>query len=161
MDHPHNAFKHAIARRATHADRAVRSSRAARSRPRSCRIRGFDWLLIDTEHSPNELPDVLAQLQAVQAGTASAIVRPAWNDIVLIKRFLDIGAQTLLMPCSLQTPDEARRAVLEATRYPPGGIREHHRQRPRQPLRPGMIDYLKEREPRNLPAGAGRDQERA
>ena len=82
---------------------------------------GFDWLLLDTEHSPNEVPDVLAQLQSVQAGTASAIVRPAWNDIVLIKRFLDIGAQSLLIPF-VQTPEEARRAV-EATRYPPGGIR--------------------------------------
>jgi 4-hydroxy-2-oxoheptanedioate aldolase len=67
------------------------------------------------------VPDVLAQLQASQAGTASAIVRPAWNDMVLIKRFLDIGAQNLLIPF-VQTPEEARRAV-EATRYPPGGIR--------------------------------------
>jgi len=82
---------------------------------------GFDWLLLDTEHSPNELPDVLSQLQAAQAGTASPIVRPAWNDIVLIKRYLDIGAQTLLIPF-VQTPDEARAAVA-ATRYPPAGIR--------------------------------------
>ena len=71
---------------------------------------GFDWLLLDTEHSPNEVPDILAQLQAAQSGTASCVVRPAWNDTVLIKRYLDIGAQTLLIPF-VQTPEEAKRAV--------------------------------------------------
>jgi 4-hydroxy-2-oxoheptanedioate aldolase len=82
---------------------------------------GFDWLLLDTEHSPNELPDLLAALQAVAVGSATPIVRPAWNDFVLIKRVLDIGAQTVLLPY-VQTADEARRAVA-ATRYPPAGIR--------------------------------------
>jgi 4-hydroxy-2-oxoheptanedioate aldolase len=82
---------------------------------------GFDWLLLDTEHAPNELPGLLSQLQAVQAGTATPIVRPAWNDAVLFKRILDIGAQTLLVPY-VQDADEARRAVA-ATRYPPAGIR--------------------------------------
>lgn len=82
---------------------------------------GYDWLLLDTEHSPNELPDLVAQLQAVGTGTASAIVRPAWNDTVLIKRVLDIGAQTVLLPY-VQNAGEARRAVA-ATRYPPRGVR--------------------------------------
>ncbi len=82
---------------------------------------GYDWLLLDTEHSPNELPDLLAQLQAVAGGTASAIVRPAWNDMVLIKRVLDIGAQSVLLPY-VQNADEAARAVA-ATRYPPHGVR--------------------------------------
>lgn len=82
---------------------------------------GFDWLLLDTEHSPNEVPDILSQLQASARGTAHSIVRPAWNDPVLIKRYLDIGAQTLLLPY-VQNADEARQAV-EATRYPPHGIR--------------------------------------
>ena len=82
---------------------------------------GFDWILLDTEHSPNELPGLLSQLQAVQAGTATPIVRPAWNDAVLFKRILDIGAQTLLVPY-VQDADEAQRAVT-ATRYPPAGIR--------------------------------------
>ena len=81
----------------------------------------FDWLLLDTEHSPNEVPDILQQLQASQRGTASAIVRPAWNDAVLIKRQLDIGAQTILVPY-VQNAAEAKRAVA-ATRYPPAGIR--------------------------------------
>jgi 4-hydroxy-2-oxoheptanedioate aldolase len=82
---------------------------------------GFDWLLIDTEHSPNEVPIVLAQLQAITGGTASAVLRPAWNDPVLFKRWLDIGVQSFLVPW-VQNADEARRAV-EATRYPPEGIR--------------------------------------
>ena len=82
---------------------------------------GFDWLLLDTEHSPNELTMVHSQLQAMTGGSASAVVRPAWNDPVLFKRLLDVGVQTLLVPF-VQTADEARRAVA-ATRYPPAGIR--------------------------------------
>ncbi len=82
---------------------------------------GFDWLVLDTEHSPNEVPDILAQLQAMGTGTASAVVRPAWNDTVLIKRYLDIGSQTVLLPY-VQNAEEAARAVA-ATRYPPRGVR--------------------------------------
>jgi 4-hydroxy-2-oxoheptanedioate aldolase len=82
---------------------------------------GFDWIMLDTEHAPNEPPDVLAQLQALAGGTAQTVVRPAWNDAVLIKRLLDIGAQTLLVPF-IQNAEEARRAVA-ACRYPPAGIR--------------------------------------
>ena len=86
-----------------------------------CSDSGFDWLLLDTEHSPNEIPDLLSQLQAMELGTATAIVRPAWNDAVIIKRCLDIGAQTLLIPY-VQNAEEAKAAVA-ATRYPPHGIR--------------------------------------
>jgi 4-hydroxy-2-oxoheptanedioate aldolase len=82
---------------------------------------GFDWILIDTEHAPNELPMVLSQLQALAAGTAVPVVRPAWNDTVLIKRLLDIGVQNLLVPY-VQTVEEARAAVA-AVRYPPHGVR--------------------------------------
>jgi 4-hydroxy-2-oxoheptanedioate aldolase len=64
---------------------------------------------------------VLAKLQAVERGAAMPVVRPAWNDAVLIKRALDIGAQSLLVPY-VQNAEEARRAV-EAVRYPPAGIR--------------------------------------
>src|SRR5687767_10015539 len=59
---------------------------------------GFDWLLLDTEHSPADPLTVLPQLQAVAPYPVSPLVRPAANDTVLIKRFLDIGAQTLLIP---------------------------------------------------------------
>ena len=82
---------------------------------------GFDWILIDTEHAPNETPMVADQLRAASLGTASPVVRPAWNDVVILKRLLDVGVQTLLVPF-IQTPEEAQRAVA-ATRYPPRGIR--------------------------------------
>lgn len=82
---------------------------------------GFDWLVIDTEHSPNEVVDTLAQLQAVAAYPPMPVVRPAWNDTVLIKRHLDIGAQTLLVPY-VSTAQDAAKAVA-ATRYPPRGVR--------------------------------------
>ena len=119
MDLPRNTFKHSIAK-----GELQIGLWCSLCSPITAEIvchSGFDWLLLDTEHSPNEVPDVLSQLQAVQTGSASPIVRPAWNDIVLIKRLLDIGAQSLLIPF-VQTAEEARRAV-EATRYPPGGIR--------------------------------------
>jgi 4-hydroxy-2-oxoheptanedioate aldolase len=82
---------------------------------------GFDWILLDTEHSPNEIPDLVGQLQAMQASATTPIIRPAWNDAVLAKRCLDIGAQTLLFPY-VQNVEEAKRAVA-STRYPPQGIR--------------------------------------
>lgn len=82
---------------------------------------GFDWILLDTEHSPNEIPDLLSQLQAMSRSSSSPVVRPAWNDPVLIKRILDIGAQSILVPY-VQNADEAASAVA-ATRYAPRGIR--------------------------------------
>ncbi len=82
---------------------------------------GFDWVVLDTEHAPNEVPALLAQLQAMATGTAEPVVRCAWNDAVLIKRILDLGVRSLLVPF-VQNADEARRAVA-ATRYPPEGVR--------------------------------------
>jgi 4-hydroxy-2-oxoheptanedioate aldolase len=82
---------------------------------------GFDWLLLDTEHSPNDVLGVLAQLQAVAAYPVTPIVRPTHNDINLIKQYLDQGAQTLLIPY-VQSAAEARAAVT-AMRYPPAGMR--------------------------------------
>ncbi|MCR5859950.1 aldolase/citrate lyase family protein [Mesorhizobium sp. J428] len=82
---------------------------------------GYDWLLFDTEHSPSDPIGVLSQLQAAAAHDVSSIVRPASNDPVLIKRMLDVGAQTLLIPY-VQTREEAEAAVA-AMRYPPRGIR--------------------------------------
>ncbi len=82
---------------------------------------GFDWLLLDMEHSPNEVPMIHSQLQAAAGGTAHAIVRPPWNDMVVIKRLLDVGVQSLLIPY-VQTVEEARNAVA-FTRYPPQGLR--------------------------------------
>ena len=82
---------------------------------------GFDWILVDTEHSPNDVLQVHAQLQALGGGSAVPVVRPAWNDMVLIKRYLDLGVQTLLIPY-VQSEHEARDAV-RYTRYPPAGVR--------------------------------------
>src|SRR3954447_22267729 len=83
---------------------------------------GFDWLLLDTEHSPNEIPMVFSQLQAVASGGPThPVVRVPWNDTVVIKRFLDAGVQSLMIP-NVQTEAEARQAVA-ATRYPPLGVR--------------------------------------
>jgi 4-hydroxy-2-oxoheptanedioate aldolase len=82
---------------------------------------GFDWLLLDGEHSPNEPATVLPQLQAAAAYPVSCVIRPAWNDKVLIKRYLDVGAQTLLVPY-VQTEEEAVAAV-EAVRFPTRGVR--------------------------------------
>jgi 4-hydroxy-2-oxoheptanedioate aldolase len=82
---------------------------------------GFDWMLIDCEHSPNDLPEVAQHLRAAVGGTAEPIVRPPWNEPVQVKRLLDIGVRSFLFPF-VQSADEARRAVA-ATRYPPKGIR--------------------------------------
>ena len=71
---------------------------------------GYDWLLLDMEHSPNDISEILAQLQAMKGGTATPIVRPPWNDMVTFKRLLDIGVQNLLVPY-IQTAEEARNAL--------------------------------------------------
>jgi 4-hydroxy-2-oxoheptanedioate aldolase len=114
-----NAFKHAIA--AGKLQIGLWSSLCSNIAAEIISDSGFDWILLDSEHSPNEIPDLFGQLQAVARGTATPIIRPAWNDAVLAKRALDIGAQTLLFPY-VQNADEARRAVA-STRYPPEGIR--------------------------------------
>jgi 4-hydroxy-2-oxoheptanedioate aldolase len=82
---------------------------------------GFDWFVIDMEHSPNEIGDVLVQLQASQSGHAEPMVRVPWNEQVTVKRVRDLGAQSILFPY-VQNADEARAAVA-AVRYPPDGIR--------------------------------------
>lgn len=83
---------------------------------------GMDWFVIDMEHCPNELNDVLVQLQVSQRGSAEPVVRVPWAEPVVIKRVLDLGAQTLIFPW-VNTAAEARAAV-EATRYPSlGGVR--------------------------------------
>jgi 4-hydroxy-2-oxoheptanedioate aldolase len=82
---------------------------------------GFDWLLLDCEHSPNDLESLLTQLQAAAPYPSTPVVRVPWNDTVTIKRVLDIGAQSILVPY-VQNVDEARAAVA-AVRYPPAGVR--------------------------------------
>lgn len=82
---------------------------------------GFDWLLIDNEHAPNDVPSTLAQLQALAAYPSHAVVRPVDGRTSLIKQYLDIGATSLLVPM-VETEAQARELV-EAVRYPPDGVR--------------------------------------
>ena len=82
---------------------------------------GYDWALIDMEHSPNDYLSVLAQLQVFAGSDTTALVRVEWNDAVAVKRLLDLGVQGLLFPM-IQNVAEAEKAVA-ATRYPPAGIR--------------------------------------
>jgi 4-hydroxy-2-oxoheptanedioate aldolase len=119
MDFPVNRFKAAL--RSGRPQIGLWSSLSSAAATEILADSGFDWILIDTEHAPNETPMVADQLRAASLGTASPVVRPAWNDPVILKRLLDVGVQTLLVPY-VQTPEEAARAVA-ATRYPPRGIR--------------------------------------
>lgn len=82
---------------------------------------GFDFLLIDGEHAPNDVRSVLPQLQAIAPYNSTPVVRPNYNDPVLLKMYLDIGAQSFLIPM-IQNKEQAVAAV-RATRYPPQGIR--------------------------------------
>jgi len=82
---------------------------------------GFDWLVIDGEHAPNEISTLVPQLQAVRGCPAEPVYRVPWNDMVVMKRALDVGARTLIVPF-VQNAEEARRAAA-ATLYPPRGVR--------------------------------------
>ncbi|MBS9478971.1 HpcH/HpaI aldolase/citrate lyase family protein [Ancylobacter sp. VKM B-3255] len=82
---------------------------------------GFDWLIIDGEHAPNDVPGVLSQLHAVMETPTHPIVRIPVNDPIVFKRFLDIGTLTFLVPM-VETVEQAQAAVA-ATRFPPHGIR--------------------------------------
>ena len=82
---------------------------------------GFDWALLDMEHTPADMMEVVHMLQALSATRLVPVVRVPWNDTVVVKRVLDAGAATVMFPF-VQSAEEARRAVA-ATRYPPDGVR--------------------------------------
>ncbi|GJD89136.1 HpcH/HpaI aldolase family protein [Methylobacterium hispanicum] len=82
---------------------------------------GFDWLLLDMEHSANDLRDIYGQLQAIMEGEAHAMIRVPSDEPITIKRILDTGAQSLMIP-NIDDAGQARRAVA-ATRYAPRGVR--------------------------------------
>lgn len=82
---------------------------------------GFDWLVIDAEHGPNDLRSIIGQLQALSASPAEAVVRPPMGEPWMIKQLLDAGARTLLVPM-VDSAQQAR-ALVQAVRYPPHGIR--------------------------------------
>ena len=84
-------------------------------------VAGFDWLLLDGEHSPNDVTTFIPQLMALKDSASAPVARPASNNAIEIKRLLDAGFSNFLVPM-VESADEARR-VVEATRYPPQGIR--------------------------------------
>ena len=119
MKQPKNAFKAALARR--EAQIGLWLSLADGYVAEMVATTGFDWLLIDAEHAPNDLRTVLAQLQAVAPYPVSAVVRPVQGDTALIKQYLDAGVQSLLVPMVHNAAQAA--AVVAATRYAPVGTR--------------------------------------
>ena len=84
-------------------------------------LAGFDWILMDGEHSPNDVLSFIPQLMALKDSPSAPVIRPQWNDTVQIKRLLDAGFHNFLIPF-VQSADDARAAVA-ATRYPPQGVR--------------------------------------
>ena len=119
MELPRNPFKQALA--AGKPQIGLWSSLSSNYSVEVIAGAGFDWLLLDMEHSPNDLESLLAQLQAAAPYGTHPVVRVPWNDMVTIKRVLDVGAQSLLVPY-VSSAEEARAAV-SYTRYPPKGAR--------------------------------------
>jgi 4-hydroxy-2-oxoheptanedioate aldolase len=119
MDLPQNAFKRAL--KAGKPQIGLWSSLSSNYTVEVIAGTGFDWILLDSEHSPADLENLLGQLQAAAPYPSHAVVRVPWNDMVNMKRVLDVGAQSLLVPY-VNSADEARAAVAH-TRYPPAGVR--------------------------------------
>ena len=86
-----------------------------------CAGAGYDWLLIDGEHAPNDIRSIMAQLQAIDGSSSHAIVRPPVGETWMIKQILDIGAQTILVPM-VESAGQARELV-RAVQYAPQGVR--------------------------------------
>ena len=116
---PRNAFKQAIA--SGQRQVGLWSGLASPIAAEIIAGAGFDWIVIDGEHGPNDISTLLPQLQAMRGGTAEPVFRVPWNDMVIVKRAMDVGARTLLVPF-VQSFEEAMRAVA-STRYPPLGVR--------------------------------------
>lgn len=119
MDLPANLFKRAITSGKTPVGTWLMSGAPSTAEALGCA--GFDFLVVDMEHVPIDVGGMIEILRTVAGTPAQAIVRPPWNDTVMVKRAMDAGAQSLLFPF-VQNADEARRAVA-STRYPPAGIR--------------------------------------
>lgn len=84
-------------------------------------LAGFDWLVLDGEHAPNDISTFIPQLMALKGSASAPVVRVPTNEPVIIKRLLDIGFYNFLIPF-VETKEEAEQAVA-STRYPPEGIR--------------------------------------
>ena len=119
MDLPKNRFKQAL--RANKAQIGLWGSIPSNYTAEVVAGAGFDWFLIDSEHTPVDIETVLRMVQAVAAYPTEPVVRVPWNDMVTIKRVLDIGVQSILIP-QVTTVEEARDAVSFA-RFPTKGVR--------------------------------------
>jgi 2-keto-3-deoxy-L-rhamnonate aldolase RhmA len=119
MDMPVNSFKRSLRDGTMPVGTWLMSASPGAAEALGCL--GFDFLVVDMEHVPIDIPHALTLLQAIGGTPAQPVVRLAANDPVLVKRALDIGAQTLMFPF-VQDEAEAARAVA-ATRYPPQGTR--------------------------------------
>jgi 4-hydroxy-2-oxoheptanedioate aldolase len=119
MDLPVNHFKNAIISGKTPVGAWLVSGAASTAEALGCV--GFDFLVVDMEHTPIDVPQMTDILRTIAGTPAQAIVRPPWNDMVMVKRVLDAGAQSLLFPF-VQNAEEAKRAVAY-TRYPGAGVR--------------------------------------
>ena len=116
-----NPFKHLLAQRHAKPPIGTWVMSASPLVAEAIGCAGFDWAVLDMEHTPLDMMDVVHLLQAVAGTPLVPVLRVPWNDAVTVKRVLDAGAETILFPF-VQNADEARRAVA-ATRYPPGGVR--------------------------------------
>lgn len=119
MDMPRNVFKQMLRERRLQVGLFVGLANAYSMEILA--TAGFDWLLIDAEHAPNNPSSVLPQLQAAAPYPVQLLVRPVNHDAALIKQYLDIGVQTLLVPM-VESVSEAA-ALVRAVRYPPQGMR--------------------------------------
>lgn len=104
--------------------------------------RDLDFVWIDSEHSAMSLPIIQGHVMATKGSRAAAIVRVPWNDPVLIKPILDMGADGIVAPL-VRTVEDARRAVA-ACKYPPEGIRGYGPRRPSEFGRRGGPEFVKE-----------------
>lgn len=86
-----------------------------------CAEAGYDWLLLDAEHAPNDVPLLVSQLQAMKGSASNAVIRPPIGETWIVKQLLDIGAQTLLIP--MVESKAMAEAMVKAVRYPPHGVR--------------------------------------
>src|SRR6218665_1920199 len=119
MPAPHNAFKSALLKHERQIGLWLGLANAYTAE--LCAGAGFDWLVVDGEHGPNDLPLMLAQLQAIAASGVRPVVRAPIGETWIIKQLLDIGAQTILVPM-VESAAQARELV-RAVNYPPKGIR--------------------------------------
>ena len=119
MDMPRNRFKHAIASDQLPIGTWLVSGAPSTAEAMGCA--GFDFVVLDMEHTPVDMAQMVGILRTIEGTPAGVLTRLPWNDMVTVKRVLDAGAQSLMFPF-IQNADDAKRAVAY-TRYPPDGVR--------------------------------------